>query len=366
VRLVITGDRVGIGFRAELAAGILSNLEHIDVVEVIADDYFGASRNRLRSLETLAAQVPVVLHGVSLGLASSSPVAAGRLDAMARVVDAVEPLFWSEHLAFVRANGLEIGHLAAPPRCAETSEGTAANVCHARAVVGSAPLLENIATLIEPPGSVCDEATFVSRTISAADTGLLLDLNNLFSNATNFGFDARDFLRKIPLDRVAAVHLAGGRWVRASNGERRLLDDHLHRVPNAVFDLLAEVGARAPRPLVVILERDGAYPPFAELLAELEAAREALSEGRRRFVASLSRPTEASDIASVSHGPVFEAYLARLYVDAHARSRFLSDPLAESRRAGLESADCDQLAALDVTGLELAAESFARKRGRVA
>ena len=96
-------DRVGIGWRPELAAGILTNVDRVDLVEVIADDWFEAGRRQLRALRTLGAQVPVVLHGVGLGLASSGPVDAGRLAAMARVVDAVRPEFWSEHLAFVRA-----------------------------------------------------------------------------------------------------------------------------------------------------------------------------------------------------------------------------------------------------------------------
>ena len=138
-------DRVGIGWRPELAAGILANVDRIDLVEVIADDWFEAGRRQLRALRTLGAQVPVVLHGVGLGLASSGPVDTRRLAAMARVVDAVRPEFWSEHLAFVRAGGHEIGHLAAPPRTAATIEGAAVNIDRARKIVGSSPLLENIA-----------------------------------------------------------------------------------------------------------------------------------------------------------------------------------------------------------------------------
>ena len=84
-------DRVGLGWRPELAAGILSRLDAIDVVEVIADDYFDASGARRRSLTTLAAQVPVSLHGISLGMASCSAVESRRLEKMARLVNEVEP-----------------------------------------------------------------------------------------------------------------------------------------------------------------------------------------------------------------------------------------------------------------------------------
>jgi uncharacterized protein (UPF0276 family) len=233
--------------------------------------------------------VPVVLHGVSLGLASSAPVDGKRLDAFARVVDLAQPLFWSEHLAFVRGGGIEIGHLAAPPRCAATIEGTARNVARARAIVGSTPLLENVATLINPPGSDRDEATFVSEVLEACDTDLLLDLHNLHANAVNFGFGeeeekGREFLRVVPSRRIRAVHLAGGRsiGVPGKAGEKRILDDHLHPTPDAVFSLLEEVGATAPHTLTVILERDGAFPPFEELLNEVDRARVSLAAGRAR------------------------------------------------------------------------------------
>jgi len=75
------GDRFGLGWRPELAAGILAHLDRIDLVEVIADDYFDAGRRDLRAMRTLAAQVALVLHGTSLGLASTVPVASRRLDA---------------------------------------------------------------------------------------------------------------------------------------------------------------------------------------------------------------------------------------------------------------------------------------------
>ena len=269
-------DRVGLGWRPELAAAIVAHLDRIDVVEVIADDYVDAGGRSLRALRTLTAQVPVLLHGVSLGLASTIEVDGARLEALARVVDAVRPEAWSEHLAFVRGGGHEIGHLAAPPRTEATVAGTTRNVERARRTVGAAPLLENVATLIDPPGSDHDEPAWIGEVVAAAETDLLLDLHNLHANAVNFRFDAHGALARLPLDRVRVVHLAGGRWIG------RLLDDHLHDVPGRVFALLEELAARAPRPLTVVLERDGNYPPFAHLLGELARARAALAAGRAR------------------------------------------------------------------------------------
>ena len=279
-------DRFGLGWRPQLALGILSNLDRIDVVEVIADDFFNAPRSERRALQTLAAQVPVTLHGVSLGLASSVGVDRRRLDRTARLYEEVRPLSWSEHLAFVRGGGIEIGHLAAPPRCDETIEGTLKNLSVARAIVGVAPQVENIATLIDPPLSRYDEATWISEIIANSQSDLLLDLHNLHANALNFGFDSIDFISRMPAGRVRAIHLAGGKWVGKGN-VRRVLDDHLHDVPDPVYALLEEVGARSERGLTVILERDGDFPSIESLLNQLDRAREALARGRaRRTVAS--------------------------------------------------------------------------------
>src|SRR5215510_3994125 len=167
-------DRVGLGWRRELALGILSHLDRIDVVEVIADDLFDAPRGERRALRALAAQTTVVLHGVSLGLASSVPVKTKLLEKTARLCDVVNPEYWSEHLAFVRGGGVEIGHLTAPPRTDATVEGAASNLERARAVVGSAPLVENIATLIDPPGSDYNEIDWINRIIDSSDGDLLL------------------------------------------------------------------------------------------------------------------------------------------------------------------------------------------------
>jgi uncharacterized protein len=273
-------DRFGLGWRSELAAGILAHLDRIDVIEVIAEDYFDAGRADLRALQTLAAQVNVVLHGTSLGLASTVPLAPKRLDRLARLVEASGAEGWSEHLAFVRGGGIEIGHLAAPPRTEASIEGARRNIERATRIIGCAPLVENIATLVAPPASRLDEAEWTRRILCGAGAGLLLDLHNLYANAVNFGDDPHALLRRFPLEQVAAVHLAGGRWIDGPNGARRLLDDHLHDVPSAVFALLCELGCLASQPLTVIIERDGRFPPIAQLLEQLDLARAALAAGR--------------------------------------------------------------------------------------
>jgi uncharacterized protein len=274
---------VGLGWRPELAAGIFEALDRIDVVEVVADNYFDASRRQRQSLNFLARQVPVHIHCIALGLAGAEEVGTKRLDRVARLVNEVEPEAWSEHLAFVRAGDVEIGHLAAPPRNEASVESAARNLRKAARIVGALPMMENIATLMEPPCSTLSEPEWITAIMSASGCALLLDLHNLHANATNFAFDPLRFLADIPLAQVSCIHIAGGRWIEAAGGGKRMwLDDHLHDVGEPVYDLLAEVASRTTQPLTVVLERDGAYPPMPVLLGELERARAALASGRQR------------------------------------------------------------------------------------
>src|SRR5688500_4403989 len=123
--------RGGLGWRWQLATGILWNLDRFAIGAVLADAFFNAWRRERRALPTLAAQTPGALHGASLGLASSVAVETKRLDQMARLCAEIAPVSWSEPLAFVRGGGIEIGHLAAPPRTAAAIEGALANLLRA-------------------------------------------------------------------------------------------------------------------------------------------------------------------------------------------------------------------------------------------
>jgi uncharacterized protein (UPF0276 family) len=294
-------DRVGLGWRGELAAGIFEHLGAIDVLEVIAEDWWHAPRREARALGELARLRPVMLHAVTLGLASAGPVPDWRVQRLARLVDRVRPESWSEHLAFVRAGDIEIGHLAAPPRTPATAEGALANVERVARTVGARPALENIATLVEPPASTMAEPQWVGDILDACGCGLLLDLHNLMANALNFGPEpaapvepgdtgpvqpappprALALLQAMPLSRVVTVHVAGGRWITPPGGGRpRLLDDHLHDVPPEIFALLEVLAQAVPQPLTVILERDGRYPAFSVLRSQMDEARAALARGR--------------------------------------------------------------------------------------
>lgn len=275
-------DRVGLAWRDELAAQIFLHLDAIDHLEIIAEHEFSASRRRLDALRELACQVPLSVHGVSLGLVSSSPVADQRLERIARLVRHIEPDHWSEHLSFVRAGAIEIGHLAAAPYAPPTLAGALRNLERARQIVGALPQLENIATLLTPPGSCWTEAEFICRVLRGADATMLLDLHNLYANACNFSQDPLSTLDSLPLERVAGVHLSGGHWDEGPDGRRRLIDDHIHDPPPCVYELLEALAFKAPQSLTVIIERDGRYPEFGVLREQMAKARASLATGRER------------------------------------------------------------------------------------
>jgi uncharacterized protein len=352
-------DRVGLGWRPQLAAGILSNLHNIDIVEVIADDYFDASASRVRSLRTLRSQVPLTLHGIGLGPASTAGIDLKRCGKFARLFDEVKPESWSEHLAWVRAGGRELGHLAAPSRNQSTIDATLANLDRAARMVGRAPLVENIASLIDPPASPLSEAQWLTAVMRGGEAGLLLDLHNVHTNSSNFGFDAFEFLDSLPLDRMRAIHIAGGR----PQGTR-VLDDHLHDVPDPVFELLEYVAARAAGPLTVILERDGSFPAIGDLLAQLDSARAAIKRGRARPVSAATAPPGLPADGLQLTDPAFEAYFAKVLVEQDERERFLKDPRGAARSAGLRPDQAEALECIDREGLMMAARSFANKRGK--
>jgi uncharacterized protein (UPF0276 family) len=266
---------LGIGWRPELALPI-DRRRGLGFVEILAEDLdprgpVPAPIERLRSRG-----VAVVPHGVSLSLGGAEPPDAARLSALSRLAERLGAPLVSEHVAFVRGGGRETGHLLPLPRTREALDVVVANVRAARAALPVPLALENVAALFEWPGAEMDEATFLAELLERADVLLLLDVENVYANARNHGHDALAFLDRLPLERIAYVHVAGG-------VERDGLyhDTHAHPVPAAVLDLLEEVCARAAVP-GVMLERDDHFPSDAGLHAELDAIAAAAARGAAR------------------------------------------------------------------------------------
>lgn len=260
---------VGLGFREPLRGEIFLRRAEIDFLEVTADHYLDATAEKLRELDLLREHFTLVPHALDLSLGSAEGLDRDYLRKLARLVRRLDPPWWSEHVAFTRAGGVELGHLAPTHFSPEAARVFARNVSDARAVIDAPLILENITYTLQLPGATLGEAEFVAEVVERADCGLLLDVTNLHINSVNHGYDPLEFLRRIPLGRVVQLHFVGGH--RHRGGE--LVDSHSSRTPEEVWDIMGHVLERAPV-RGAILERDENLPPLAELLAELSRARE--------------------------------------------------------------------------------------------
>ncbi|KMJ48809.1 DUF692 domain-containing protein [Rhodococcoides fascians] len=254
---------LGIGWRSEIS-GIVSELPGLAFCEVIAESIGEQAPDRL-----VALGVPVVTHGISLSMGGAEPVEQHRIDRLARVASMLGSPLVSEHIAFVRADGIEAGHLLPVPRTHEALTALARNIARTQDGVPVPLAVENIAALFDWPEDQLTESEFLAELVERTGVRLVLDIANVYANALNRGRDPWTELERLPLDRIAYCHIAGG-TVRGGIYH----DTHTAPVPDEVLELLrtfAMAGHRTP----LMLERDGHYPPEAELLAELDAIADA-------------------------------------------------------------------------------------------
>ncbi|WP_163870496.1 DUF692 domain-containing protein [Myxococcus eversor] len=263
---------VGIGWRRELAL-FIDRLPSPGFVEVLAE-HLPPSGDVPEPLSRLRERgVPVVLHAVSLGLGSAEPPDPRRLDWLARQAERVGAICISEHLAFVRAGGLESGHLLPLPRSEDALDVLAENVLRAQAALPVPLALENVASLFEWPDAAFSEAELLAGVLARTGASLLLDVANLHAHVLNHGTDADAVLACVPRERLAYVHVAGG--VQRGGLYH---DTHAHPLHAGPLELLERLAERLG-PVPVMLERDDRFPAEAELASELSAVSTALDRG---------------------------------------------------------------------------------------
>jgi len=272
---------LGIGWRPQLAIDIdrRSDLGFVEIVaENIDPDVPPPPLIRLRDRG-----LRVIPHGVSLSLGGAEPVDRGRVRRLSDLARRFDAPLVSEHIAFVRAGGLEAGHLLPLPRSKAAVDVLVDNVRAAQDLLPVPLALENISALFEWPGGEMSEAEFVHTILDRTGATLLLDVANVWANARNLGGDARDLLRQFPLDQIAYVHVAGG-----EERDGVYHDTHGAAVPEGVLDLLESLCEMADPP-GVMLERDDAFPNSAQLNDELDAIATAVGRGHERSLLTQSR-----------------------------------------------------------------------------
>ena len=276
---------VGLGWRPQLEA--FADRAQLGFAEVVAESVdprrLPPGLHRAR-----AGGLAVVPHGVGLSLGGTERPSRRSLAHLAALAERLEAPLVSEHIAYVRADGLEAGHLLPVARTEECLEILCENVAEAQARLPVALALEHVAALVEWPDNELDEATFVSELVARTGVLLLLDLSNLYANAFNHGWDPVEALRRFPLQSIAYVHVGGG-----VHRDGIYYDTHDAPVLPEVLALVEELFAVADAP-GVLLERDGNFPPEDELAAELGAIAAAAQRGSARADRTRDAPTRAT------------------------------------------------------------------------
>jgi uncharacterized protein (UPF0276 family) len=266
---------LGIGWRPEIALAI-ERRNDLGFVEVVAEN-LSARTPFPPAIELLQSRgVQVIPHGISLSLGSADRPDPKRLRHLANLATHYRSPLVSEHIAFVRADGIEAGHLLPLPHTRAALNILIENV---RIAADSLPVplaLENISALFKWPDAEMEESEFVSEIIEKTDTLLLLDLSNVHANTHNLGGDPMEFLSRLPLDRLAYVHIGGG-----IERDGVYHDSHSHSTPQEALDLLRKLRSQTSIP-GAMLERDDNFPSEAELNGELDSIRAALYDNHIR------------------------------------------------------------------------------------
>lgn len=263
---MVRAEGVGLGLRAPLFGDLMTRAPPaLRWVEVSPENHMGRGGFFERMLADARGRFPVVTHGLSLGLGDRDPPDPDFIRALRAFLESVGTPWHSDHLCFGAVDGAHLHDLLPLPFTRESVRVVVDRVRLLEDALGLPIAVENISWYAHPGDAEMGEADFLGEVLSRSDARLLLDVNNAFVNARNHDTDARDFLRRIPADRVVQIHIAG--HFTGADGFR--IDTHGQPVCEEVYELLAFALSRTGR-VPVLLERDGGFPPFDELAAEVE------------------------------------------------------------------------------------------------
>jgi uncharacterized protein (UPF0276 family) len=263
-RLPVLG--VGLSFRPEIESAICEHLQHFDFMEVIVDNALAGILGTRFWSEALQ-RLPFVGHGVETSLGTREPVDTQYLHSVEEVLAKMGCAWFSEHMAFTKAGHFDMQQLMPVQFCQPNVEFIATQIQALCDVVRRPFLLENPAYYFMIPGATMSEVEFMVSVLARAECGMLLDVNNLYANARNHGYDAHEYIDRLPSAAVVEIHVAGG---TVRNGI--YIDTHGHAVSREVLELL-RYAVQTKQPNAVVLEREQNFPPIDELLAEVGAVR---------------------------------------------------------------------------------------------
>jgi uncharacterized protein (UPF0276 family) len=257
---------IGIGFRYAMAESTLaSDVPEIRWLEVHPENYVERGGRFRQLLERARERWPVVTHGLTMGFGAVEPVEDAYMRPLRAFLHELHVPWHSEHLCFSGADGVMLHDLLPLPFTREAVDTAVLRIREARERLELPIAIENISYYAEAGESEMGELEFLLEVLERADARLLLDVNNVFVNSRNHGFDPQRYIDRIPRERVVQIHVAG-HHVRK---DALIVDTHGEPVRDEVFELL-EYTLRQVGRVPVLLERDQNFPPFAEIVAEVK------------------------------------------------------------------------------------------------
>jgi uncharacterized protein len=258
----------GIGLRRAMTAELSKEMpDDLDFLELAPENWIGLGGRLGRQLREISERKTIVCHGLSLSIGGPAPLDEELIVNIRDFIKEHKVALYSEHLSYTNDGG-QLYDLLPMPFTSEAVTYTADRVKRVQDILGQRMALENVSYYLTPKKDLA-EAEFVQAVIQEADCDLLLDVNNVYVNSINHGYEPMDFIRAMPAERIAYIHIAG-HYVEPDG---LIVDTHGADVIDPVWDLLSETYAHiGPRP--TLLERDFNIPDIAELLAEVAMIKE--------------------------------------------------------------------------------------------
>jgi uncharacterized protein (UPF0276 family) len=270
---------VGLGLRWDFIEEVVDGPPlPLDFFEVSPENYMRRGGYYPEQLERLQERYPLITHGLTLSIGAAAEPDAAYLRELRTEIERTKSPLHSDHLCFSSLGPRSLHELLPLQHSRETVARVAARARRMGDVLGVPFALENITYYAHPGRPELSELEFIERVLEQSGSGLLLDVNNVYVNSLNHGFDARAFIAALDLRRVVEIHVAG--HTRRPSG--LVIDTHGAPVVDPVLDLLSFTLSRTG-PCPVLLERDNDIPPLAELLREVEVLRRVYDASVRDF-----------------------------------------------------------------------------------
>lgn len=267
---------VGIGLRRPHHQTLFDSDRQVDWLEFIPENFVGRGGRGPATLRRAAERWPVIGHGVTMSFGGPDPLDLEYIAQLKTLLDEVDAPYYSDHLCYSVVGGTVLHDLLPLPFSEQVVEHVAPRIREVSERLERPILVENITCYAVMPGSRMSEGEFIRAVVEEADCGLLLDVSNVYVNATNQGDDPMERLLALPIERTGQIHLAG-----YTDEGARLVDTHAAPVVDEVWNMYAAVLERLGRPISTLVEWDQRIPDLEKVLDQADRAR-VLSESALR------------------------------------------------------------------------------------